>query len=260
MTGEHTTGPFRRALVTGGARRIGRAICECLAASGMDIVVHYNRSSETADDIAQALIDSHGINAVAVGADLTDEDDTRGLMAEAVGALGPIDVLVNNASIFEADTIETADRNSWDRHMTVNLYAPLALTQEFVRCLPDDTHGAVVNIVDQRVLNTTPHFTTYTLSKAGLWSLTRTLAQALAPAIRVNAVGPGPTLPSPRQSDAQFEAQWRAVPLERAVDPAEIAACVRFILDAPSMTGQTIVLDGGEHLGWVAGSKTAPEE
>jgi len=249
-----------RALVTGGSKRIGRAICERLAMAGLEVVVHFNQSSETADDMAKALSDYYGVRTAALGAQLMDEEETRGLVQRAHDILGPIDVLVNNASVFEADSIETANRQSWDRHLITNLYAPFALSQEFMRQLPEGVLGNIVNIVDQRVLNPTPHFTSYTVSKLGLWSMTKTLAQALAPQVRVNAVGPGPTLPSPRQTAEQFEEQWRSVPLERQVMPEEIAAAVGFILDAPSMTGQTIVLDGGEHLGWVKGSKIAPEE
>ena len=250
----------KRALVTGGAKRIGRSICVGLAKAGLEIAIHYNQSSETVDDITQKLSDTYGVRTAAVDAQLLDEDDTRSLLRRANEALGPIDVLINNASVFEVDSVDTANRAGWDRHMTTNLYAPLALSQEFVRQLPINATGNIVNIVDQRVLNPTPHFLTYTLSKMGLDSLTKTLARALAPRIRVNAVGPGPTLPSPRQTQEQFEKQWRSVPLKRPVLPEEIAAGVCFILDAPSMTGQTIVIDGGEHLGWEVGSLAAPEE
>ena len=159
-------------------------------------------------------------------------------------------MLVNNASIFENDLVSTVTRESWDRHLAVNLRAPFVLMQEFAARLPPDCGGLIVNMLDERVWNLTPYFVSYTLSKAGLWTLTQTMALALAPRIRVNAIGPGPTLPSPRQSTEQFAAQCRAMPLQRGTSPDEIAAALRFILAAPAMTGQMIALDGGQHLGW----------
>jgi NAD(P)-dependent dehydrogenase (short-subunit alcohol dehydrogenase family) len=158
--------------------------------------------------------------------------------------------LVNNASVFETDTATTVTRESWDAHMETNLRAPFVLMQAFAAALPDGAQGNVVNIIDERVWNLTPYFVSYTVSKVGLWALTQTMALALAPRIRVNAIGPGPTLPSPRQSAAQFERQWAAMPLRRGTTPAEICAALRFILAAPAMTGQMIALDGGRHLGW----------
>ena len=181
-------------------------------------------------------------------------------MARAGEALGPLNVLVNNASVFERDEPLTATRESWDAHMAVNLRAPFVLSQAFARQLPDGARGNIVNMVDQRVWNLTPHFTSYTLTKAGLWTLTQTLALGFAPRIRVNAIGPGPVLPSPRQSQAQFDAQARSTPLERPTDPAEIAAAVTFLLEAGTVTGQMIALDGGQHLNWSPpGGKAAPE-
>jgi NAD(P)-dependent dehydrogenase (short-subunit alcohol dehydrogenase family) len=152
--------------------------------------------------------------------------------------------------VFERDEIDDADRQSWDRHMETNLRAPLVLSQAFARQLPAEERGCIVNIIDQRVWNLTPHFVSYTLSKAGLWTLTQTLALALAPRIRVNGIGPGPTLRNDRQSEEHFAAQWENIPLQRPTGPEEICQGVRFILDAPALTGQMIALDGGEHLGW----------
>ena len=173
-------------------------------------------------------------------------------MPRAVAALGPLGCLVNNASVFERDEALTVTRASWDRHIGTNLRAPFMLMQHFARQLPPECGGAIVNLLDERVLNLTPHFISYTLSKAGLWALTQSMALALAPRIRVNGIGPGPTLPSPRQSEAEFRRQCEAMPLGRGTMPEEIAAAMRFILGAPSMTGQMIALDGGQHLGWAS--------
>ena len=199
-------------------------------------------------------------NVIALAADLADEAQVRRLLPAAAAALGPIGVLVNNASIFENDTGPTVTRESWDAHLGVNLRAPFVLMQEFARLLPAGAGGVVVNLLDERVWNLTPYFVSYTVSKMGLWTLTRTMALALAPRIRVNGIGPGPTLPSPRQSMDQFLARCRAMPLQRGSGPEEIAAALRFILNAPAMTGQMIALDGGEHLGWAHTSQAPPVE
>lgn len=239
----------RTVLVTGAARRIGRTIATELAARGWAVAVHHNASAEDAREVVVA-IETQGGRAVALAADLSDEEQCSGLIGRAVQALGPVTCLVNNASVFENDTFETVSRDSWDLHMQINLRAPFVLIQALVRQLPDGVRGNVINLLDQRVWNLTPYFTSYTLSKAGLWTLTQTLALALAPGVRVNAVGPGPTIANTRQSEDQFARQWSSVPLGRRVMPIEIADAVRFILDAPSMTGQMIALDGGQHLGW----------
>ncbi len=237
------------ALVTGAARRIGRAIAEALARRGHAVAIHYRASAEDAAG-AVAAIESAGGRAVAIAADLTDESETAALIARAQAALGPVSVLVNNASVFEHDSVATASKESWDRHMETNLRAPFVLMQTMAAALPADRSGNIVNILDERVWNLTPHFVSYTLTKAGLWALTRTMALALAPRIRVNGIGPGPTLPSPRQSRAQFDRQAGMMPLGRGTAPAEVAEAVEFILRTPAMTGQMIALDGGQHLGW----------
>ncbi len=242
----------KNALITGAGKRIGRVIAEALAADGWGVCVHYHSSAEAAAGVV-AGIEKKGGRAVALCADLADEQAVRGLVPAAAEALGRLSLLVNNASLFERDGALTATRESWDAHMETNLRAPFVLTQAFAGQVSGDQASSVINIIDQRVWNPTPHFTSYTLSKAGLWTLTRTLALALAPKIRVNAIGPGPTLPSTHQTAEKFERQWRATPLARPVDPDEIATCVRFILDAPSMTGQMIVLDSGQHLAGTAG-------
>lgn len=247
----------RAALVTGAARRIGRAIAEDLAACGYAVAVHYHRSADAAEEVVRAIA-ARGGRAIALGADLARESEVTALLPCAAAALGPIGVLVNNASLFERDDALTATRAGWDAHLEPNLRAPFVLIQEFARQLPAEAAGAVVNMIDQRVWNLTPYFTSYTLSKAGLWTLTRTLALALAPRIRVNAIGPGPTLPSPRQSDQQFREQFARTPLRRPTSPAEICAALRFILAAPALTGQMIALDGGQHLGWTQEAAGSP--
>ncbi|HTT80983.1 MAG TPA: SDR family oxidoreductase [Stellaceae bacterium] len=247
----------RAALVTGGARRIGRASVLALAADGYAVAINHHRSHAAAAALAAEIAESGG-RAAALAADLADEAQTERLLPQAAAALGgPIGVLVNNASLFENDTLRTATRAGWEAHLAVNLRAPLLLTQEFARLLPADAGGVIVNLLDERVWNLTPYFLSYTLTKSALWTLTRTAALALAPRIRVNGIGPGPTLPSPRQSAEQFLERCRAMPLMRGTSPDEIAAALRFILAAPAMTGQMIALDGGEHLGW-AQSRGAP--
>ncbi|HTW50781.1 MAG TPA: SDR family oxidoreductase [Stellaceae bacterium] len=262
---ETPTGAFpappvpKAALVTGGGRRIGRACCRMLADAGYAVAVHYHRSNAEAEATAAAIRGAGG-NATTFAGDLTDEGEVAALLPRAAAAFGPIGVLVNNASIFEGDTIDTATRESWDAHMAVNLRAPFVLTQQFARHLPGDAGGCIINLLDERVWSLTPYFVSYTLTKAGLWTLTQTMALALAPRIRVNGIGPGPTLPSPRQSHEQFLQQSRSMPLRRGTAPDEIAAALRFILDAPAMTGQMIALDGGQHLGWAQPRQNAVVE
>ena len=236
-------------LITGAGKRIGKAIALDLAAQGWCVAVHYFTSKDDADEVVTEITRQGG-RAAAVQANLGVEAETQGLVPAAVEQIGPLTALINNASVFERDEIDDADRQSWDRHMETNLRAPLVLSQAFARQLPAEERGCIVNIIDQRVWNLTPHFVSYTLSKAGLWTLTQTLALALAPRIRVNGIGPGPTLRNDRQSEEHFAAQWENIPLQRPTDPEEICQGVRFILDAPALTGQMIALDGGEHLGW----------
>jgi len=236
-------------LITGAAKRLGRAIALDLAQHGWDVAVHYKSSNEHGDEAA-AAIGAYGVKAVALKADLSNEDDTRALIARANAALGPITALVNSASVFENDDWQSASRESWDQHMTINLRAPFVLAQEFAKALPAEMKGAIVNIVDQRVLKPTPQFMTYSLSKAGLYWLTTTLAQALAPRVRVNAVAPGPTLRNARQSEADFRHQREATILGAGAEPNDIAEAVRYLLTAPAVTGQMIAVDGGQHLIW----------
>ena len=239
----------RVALVTGGARRLGRAIALGLAGAGFDVALHARESLEAAEETAGA-VRALGRRAVVLRADLAREAEVTPLVAAAAAALGPLGVLVNNASTFERDEWDDATRSSWDAHLDCNLRAPFVLTQQMARALPAAAEGVVVNLLDQRVWSPTPHFISYTVSKAGLWALTQSLALALAPRIRVAAIGPGPTLPSPRQSAAQFARQVAGVPLRRAATPEEIAHGVLCILALPSYTGQMLALDGGQHLNW----------
>jgi NAD(P)-dependent dehydrogenase (short-subunit alcohol dehydrogenase family) len=259
LTGAFPTLPVpKAALVTGGAVRVGRALCLALADAGFAVAVHYRRSENAAASLV-AEIHELGGTALAFAADLADEEATQALLRQAEAALGPIGVLVNNASVFDNDTIGNVTRKGWERHLAVNLRAPFVLIQEFAARLPAEHGGVIINLLDQRVWSLTPFFVSYTVSKSGLWTLTQTMALALAPRIRVNAIGPGPTLPSERQTAEQFVAQCRGMPLHRGTGPDEIAAALRFILDAKSMTGQMIALDGGQHLGWAQPQQSMPE-
>ena len=239
------------ALVTGAARRVGRALALELGRLGYAVAVHYRRSAEDAAETV-AAIRAAGGTAEAFDADLAREAEVRTLVPRVSEALGPLTCLVNNASRFERDEPDSTTRASWDAHLETNLRAPFVLIQDMAAALPSRTPAAanVVNLLDQRVWRLTPHFTSYTVSKVGLWGLTQSLALALAPRVRVNAIGPGPALPSARQSAAQFDAQCAGLPLRRGTTPDEIAVALRFILATPSLTGQMIALDGGQHLGW----------
>ncbi|MDO5648939.1 SDR family oxidoreductase [Paracoccus sp. (in: a-proteobacteria)] len=246
------------AVVTGAAQRLGRAMALELARRGYDVAVHYSGSADAAADaVAQAR--GFGVNAQAFQADLLDADATARLIPDIAAQMGPVAVLVNNASIFEYDNIHTATPDSWDRHIGSNLRAPFQLSQAMAAQAPRavlDENGEpqaqalIVNMVDQRVLKPTPEFMTYSLAKAGLWALTRTLAQALAPDIRVNAIGPGPTMIGARQSQAHFDAQRAATILGRGADAAGITQALGYFLDARAVTGQLICVDGGQHLAW----------
>ena len=237
------------ALVTGGAKRIGRTIVEHLARAGYAVAIHCHFSEADANGLAATIRDGGG-HASVVTADLFDPDAVAGLVEQATRALGPLDLLVNNASIFTPDDVGTLAIDSWDRHFAVNLRAPVFLSQDFARQLPKDRPGSIVNVVDQRVWKLTPQYVSYTLTKAALFTATQTLAQALAPRIRVNAVGPGPTLANERQAEADFTRQSAAVLLGRGASPDEIAEAVLFLARSPSITGQMIAVDGGQHLAW----------
>ena len=250
----------KQALVTGAGKRLGRAMALYLGERGFDVAVHYNTAREGADEVVKR-IRAMGQQAAAVQADLLIEDETRALMPAATDALGgPFSVLVNSASIFEHDDFENATRESWDRAMESNLRAPFVLTQDFAAQAPKPDVGGdwneptanalVINMVDQRVRKLTPFFMSYTIAKMGLWALTQTSAQALAPAVRVNAIGPGPTMQGARQSDQHFANQRAATILERGAAPEDVCQALGYFLDAPSVTGQLLCVDGGQHLAW----------
>jgi NAD(P)-dependent dehydrogenase (short-subunit alcohol dehydrogenase family) len=249
----------RAALVTGGARRLGRAIALALAEAGFAVAIHCRTRTDDAEATA-ASVRAAGVQAALLPADLADEAQVQRLLPEATAALGPLGVLVNNASHFERDEWFDATRVTWDEHMAPNLRAPFVLMQAFARALPPSAEGAVINMLDQRVFSLTPHFVSYTLAKAGLWTLTQTMALALAPRIRVNAIGPGPALPSRRQTASQFARQSAAVPLGHGTSPEEVARAVLALLALPSLTGQMLALDGGQHLQWSPASAAGPIE
>jgi NAD(P)-dependent dehydrogenase (short-subunit alcohol dehydrogenase family) len=249
----------RTALVTGAAHRIGRAIALALADAGFDIAVHCRTNRDAGVATCQA-IERTGRRSVLLVADLADEAQTESLIPRATAALGPAGVLVNNASPFERDEWHDATRGTWDAHIEPGLRAPFVLMQHFARQLPADAEGAVINMLDQRVWSITPHFVSYTVAKAGLWALTQSMALAMAPRIRVNGIGPGPALASPRQTTEQFSRQAASVPLRRGTSPDEIARGVLTILALPSMTGQMLALDGGQHLQWQSGRHGPPPE
>ena len=240
---------MKNILVTGAAKRLGRAIVLDLAGAGWNIGLHYHGSAADAEQTATE-IRAKGVKVALLPADFSHEDTTAGLIDRAVAALGPLTALINSASLFENDDWQSATRQSWDAHMETNLRAPFLLSQLFAKQLPRGETGNIINIVDQRVLKPTPQFISYSLSKAGLYWLTTTLAQALGPNIRVNAVGPGPTLKNARQSEADFARQREATILKRGAEPADVVAAIRYLLEAKSVTGQMIAADGGQHLIW----------
>ena len=239
----------RTALITGGAQRLGRAITLALADAGFAVAIHC-RTSRTEADALAGTIAARGGRATVLQADLALEPEVQSLIPAATAALGPLGVLVNNASTFERDEWNDATRATWDHHLEPNLRAPFILSQAFAAQLPPQAEGAIINLLDQRVWSLTPHFLSYTVSKAALWSLTQQLALALAPRIRVNGIGPGPALPSPRQTEAQFARQCASTPLGRGTSPGEVAAALLMLLALPSVTGQMLALDGGQHLQW----------
>lgn len=238
----------RNALITGSSRRIGAAIARHLARQGTNIVIHHHDSAAEAETLCSELV-QQDIKAVAIRADISDAKQTLELFAKAVDALGPIDLLVNNASMFERDSLTDIDAALWDAHFAIHLRAPSLLAGEMAKqkALSD---GLIVNMIDQRVLKLTPDFYSYTLSKSALWTATRTMAQALAPRLRVNAIGPGPTLPNERQSAADFRQQVDALILQRGPALEEFGQTIAWLWQAKSVTGQMIALDGGQHLAW----------
>jgi NAD(P)-dependent dehydrogenase (short-subunit alcohol dehydrogenase family) len=240
-------------LVTGAGRRLGRAIALDFAKRGWRVGIHYGSSAAEAQELA-AEIGREGGTAAVLQADLASAAAPESLIEACAEALGPPTCLVNNAARFERDTLATLTAESWQTHLEVNLRAPVFLVQAFSRTLPEGASGNVVNLVDQKVLRLNPDYFSYTIAKAALWTATQTMAQALAPRIRVNAVAPGPVLKSRGQSQADFEREWRSTPLGRPVAPEEVIAAIRFLLETPSITGQIVALDAGQHLAWQDGN------
>ena len=237
-------------LITGAAKRIGRAIALEMASRGWQIAVHHHDSQDDAEKTVATILENDG-KAFAVQCDLSVRANTAQLIDQCAALAGePVTALVNNASVFQGDDVMTATNEGWDKHLEVNLHAPFLLSQALASSLSDGTTGNIINIIDQRVLKLNPQYMSYTLSKSGLWTLTRTLAQSLAPTIRVNAIGPGPSLVSVHQSDADFNREYTSVMLGKGPELKEIANTIAYILDTPSMTGQMIALDGGQHLAW----------
>lgn len=237
------------ALVTGGARRIGRALVQAAADAGYDVAIHV-RSVDDDAEAAAGEVRARGRKAQIFPCDLRKESTTVALVGEVEAELGPVTLLVNCASVFERDAFSDMNRASWDVHMDTNLRAPLVLAQAFARRLPAEREGLIVNILDQRVWRPTPEFFSYAISKHALWAATRMLAQDLAPRIRVNGIGPGPTLASIHQDDGAFDAEARSTLLQRPVEPAEIAQALKYLIDARAVTGQMIAVDSGQHLSW----------
>lgn len=236
------------ALVTGAGVRIGKAIAESLAADGWSVALHCH-SSRTDTDAVAAGIAERGGKAVVVQSDLA-EIDTLSHVVEEAATLGPIELLVNNAAIFEPDQLDSLEPGLWQRQMNINLAAPLFLAKAFAAALPAGVSGNIVNIIDQRVWKPVPAYLSYQISKSALWAATVSLAQALAPRVRVNAIGPGPVLPNARQTQADFDGQVATLPLERSPALAEFGRAIKFLVETPSITGQMIALDGGQHIAW----------
>jgi NAD(P)-dependent dehydrogenase (short-subunit alcohol dehydrogenase family) len=244
------------ALVTGAGRRIGQALALEAARAGYDVAVHHRGAPDEAAETV-AAIQALGRRAIAVSAELSDEAQVAGLIARTA-QLGPLTLLVNSASSFNDDRVGALDRALWDAHLETNLRAPIVLAEAFAAALPEGAEGLIVNIVDQRVWRPNPQFFSYSLSKAGLWWATQTLAQALAPRIRVNAIGPGPTLPSVHQAPGEFEAEAAGTLLQRHANPDDLAAALRYLIDARAVTGQMIAVDAGQHLAWRTPDIVAP--
>ncbi len=246
-------------LITGAANRIGATLAQSLGAEGYNIVVHCNTSTSDAQSLCLHIQQSGG-KAATLQADLCQDKQRQTLLKRAKDCFGPLDVLINNASIFEFDTAQNLNEDLWDAHFDIHAKAPMFLARDFAAQLPTGTPGNIINIIDERVLRNHPGYFSYNLSKSVLWTATKTLAQSFAPDIRVNAIGPGPTLPHARQTKEQFEHALKRLPLGLAATPSDIAKAVLFLLNTPSMTGQMLALDGGEHLEWRGEHANAPQE
>ncbi|MFC7291996.1 SDR family oxidoreductase [Hirschia litorea] len=240
----------KNALITGAGRRLGQEMATCLGARGFQVAIHYRSSKEGAQRTLDAVREAGG-DGVLVQADLLDEQALAGLVPAATKGLGgPLGLLVNNASEFYDDDLKTHNVKSWNLHMGVNLRAPIALSQAFANQVSDTAKGLIVNLIDQRVWKLNPNFFSYTLSKSALLAATQTMAQALAPNIRVNGIGPGPTLQNERQSAEDFQQQVDATLTGEGSSPEEIVKALLYFIDAEAVTGQMLAVDGGQHLVW----------
>ena len=245
------------ALVTGASDRVGAAIAQTLARHGHAVVIHYRSDPDGAKAVQKSILDAGGQAAI-LQADLANRSQRAKIIDQAAAFFGPLTALINNASVFDPDSIYDIDEAIWDQHFAIHAEAPLFLARDFAAQLPEGTDGNIVNMIDERVLHTSPAYFSYTLSKSVLWTATRTLAQSLAPNIRVNAIGPGPVLPHSRQSQADFERAVEALPLQRNASPQAIADGIVMLLNTPSMTGQMLALDGGQHLEFPARRGVTP--
>lgn len=257
MSNRSASSPVPVALVTGAGNRIGATIARALARAGHAVIIHYRGDAEGAREVRKD-IEANGGRAALLRADLTSRRQRAGLIEKAAAPFGPLTVLINNASLYEPDSARDFDEPGWDKHFAIHAEAPIFLARDFAAQLPPGIVGNIVNMIDERVLHPTPDNFTYTLSKSTLWWATRTLAQSLAPSIRVNAIGPGPVLPHTRQSQAEFDRSVAGLPLQVNAGPEAIADGVLMLLNTPSMTGQMLALDGGEHLQYLAKSKPTP--
>ena len=246
---------IKNALITGAGKRIGSSIADSLSSEGWNLALHYNKSENSTYKLAEKLNKKYGNKIICIKANLEEYKQIEKIFSKIDKKLGTLSCLINNAAVFQYDSLRSTNLKKWDIHINTNIRAPLFLSQGFSKRLPYKQKGNIINIIDQRVVNLTHHFLTYTLSKSKLWTLTQTLALSLAPNIRVNAIGPGPTMRSSRQTQKQFAEQYKKMPLKHGAKPKEIGNLVKVILNTPSITGQIILVDGGQHLGW-AQSKT----
>jgi len=236
-------------LITGAATRVGKAIALHFAERGWNIALHYFRSSSKAKKLKK-IIEQNWVKVALIKADLKNSKQTEKIITIARKKLGTIDCLVNNAALFEKDDIANFTAKSWNDHLNINLHAPAILTKQFAKQAPKKTVSNIINIIDQRIFNLTPYFMSYTVSKSGLETLTRTMAMRLGPNIKVNAIAPGPTIKSKRQSDRHFRNQVRSTLLKRPVRSEDICDTVEFLINNNSVTGQIIAVDSGQNLSW----------
>ena len=238
----------RKIILTGGATRIGAAIAEKISGPNKEIIIHFNKSKSKAENLKRKL-QNYGTKVYLIKADFSKEKDVKKFIKLAKSKLKYFDCLINNASLFENDKLENFNTNSWEKHLSVNLRAPALLSKEFSKNVKGKNNN-IINIIDQRVFKLTPYFFSYTISKTGLFTLTKTSAISLAPNIRVNGIAPGPTIKNKRQSEKHFRKQYLATTLKRQVNVQEICNAVDFFIKNSSITGQILAIDSGQSLNW----------